>query len=92
MEVKEAVQSAKSFVFDLLKDEGAVNLGLEEIEYLEDQDIWEVTIGFSRPWNTSRGALSAITGEDWRKRDYRVVKIRNSDGQVLGMKVRQVAA
>ena len=50
MDVKEAAKLAKDYVADLFKDERISNVGLEEIE-LRDGRFWEVTVGFSRPWD-----------------------------------------
>lgn len=90
LEVKDAVKAAKSFVHDLLFEEGLTNLGLEEVQFDEVQNVWDVTVGFSRPWNSTRGALSAITGEELAKRAYRVVRVRDVDGQVVSMKKREL--
>ena len=85
MEVKEAVKVAKDYVADILKEEGVVNLGLEEIEFGEGDNTWHVTLGFSRPWNTVRNALTAMTGENAPRRVYRVVKIKDDDGRVISL-------
>jgi len=58
MDVKEAVKRAKQYVAELYEEEGLVNLGLEEIEFDEKAGLWRVTLGFSRPWNTLRNALT----------------------------------
>ena len=57
MDVKEAAKLAKDYVADLFRDEGISNVGLEEIE-LHGQT-WEVTVGFSRPWD--QGGLATVT-------------------------------
>lgn len=90
MDVKEAVKSAKNYVSDLLVDEGLSNLGLEEIEYDDGDQAWNITLGFSRPWNSSRNALLTSTGDVAAKRTYRVVKVREQDGKVLSFKRREI--
>lgn len=85
MDVKEAVRTAKDYVADILEDEGVVNLGLEEIEFGESDNTWRVTLGFSRPWNIARNALTAVTGDNSPRRVYRVVKIKADNGQVLSL-------
>ncbi|MGE0279569.1 MAG: hypothetical protein AB7P20_03000 [Rhizobiaceae bacterium] len=82
MQVKEAVQIAKKYVSDLLQDEGMKNLGLEEVVFNEKKRAWEVTVGFSRPWNTIKGPLTTIDGGQPTKRAYRVVRVRDKDGAV----------
>ncbi len=50
--MSEAVTTAKTFVANLLKEEGARDIGLEEVKFSEAQDAWLVTIGFARAWDT----------------------------------------
>jgi hypothetical protein len=87
MDVKDAVKVAKSYVIDLLADEGVLNVGLEEIEFDDSLDMWVVTLGFSRPWNSVRNTLTALTGEAAPKRSYRVLKV-TKDGKVMSFKRR----
>ncbi|PSJ57522.1 hypothetical protein [Kumtagia ephedrae] len=79
MEAKEAVKAAKRYVIDLLADEQVSNLGLEEIEL--SGKVWNITLGFSRPWDQGTVFPPRDT-----KRDYRVVRLRDSDGEILSIK------
>lgn len=88
MDAKEAVRIAKLYLLDLLSDEQPVNIGLEELEHDEGRGVWLVTLGFSRPWNSARNALTALTGEAAPKRSYRVLAVREDDGEVLSMRRR----
>lgn len=92
MDVKEAVKSAKSYVSDLLVDEGVFDLALEEVEYVDGSDEWNVTIGFSRA-KTTAGIFRGIEIMSGHPPDsdrlYRVVKIRDADGKVLSLKLRE---
>ncbi|MCB8838239.1 hypothetical protein [Aurantimonas sp. VKM B-3413] len=89
MQVKLAAKIAKDYVTDLLADENIANLGLEEVVYNEEEQAWNITLGFSRPWNSSRNAITTITGEPAIRRAYRVVKVRDADGQVLSFTKRE---
>ena len=89
MDAKEAVKSAKRYVSEMLSEEGVVNLGLEEIERDDTEKTWNITLGFSRPWNTAKGPLATLSGETPARRAYRVIRIRESDGEVLSMKRRE---
>ena len=91
MNVKEAVRAAKSYVADVFGEEGLTNLGLEEVERDEGAGAWRVTVGFSRPWNSVRNPLTAITGDAAPRRTYKVVSIRD-DGEVLSVKRREFRA
>ena len=86
MDVKEAAKLAKDYVADLFADEGIGNVGLEEIELRGDQ-YWDVTVGFSRPWD--QGGLAAITlGQRSLRRSYKVLRIDNDTGNVESVKDR----
>ena len=89
MNVRDAVVVAKNWVKDMLSDEGVSDIGLEEVQHDEAQGIWYVTVGFSRPWNSPRqNALSALVDAP-RKRAYRVIAVRDPNGEVLSMKRRE---
>lgn len=85
MEVADAIRRAKVYAAEVLKDERISNLGLEEID--RDDDIWLITVGFSRPWDARGDLLSRVNGDSLKKeRSYRVVKIRDVDGEVVSFK------
>ncbi len=90
MDVKEAVQIAKEYIGELFKSEGAVNIGLEEIDYSEDADVWRITIGLSRPWDRMRSFLGdQQAGENAAfRRAYKVVSI-DQNRRVLSVKKRE---
>jgi hypothetical protein len=48
MDVKQAVHAAKLFVREVFAEENPTDILLEEIEFQEDHDQWNVTIGFTR--------------------------------------------
>ncbi len=87
MNVKEAAKLAKDYVADLFSEEGINNVGLEEIELGDDRQFWEVTIGFSRPWD--HGGLATVTlGQKGLRRSYKVLRIDNTNGNVASVKDR----
>lgn len=88
MDVKTAVQSAKSYISDLFSEEQIRNVGLEEVEFDEAAKEWRVTVGFQRPWDTTGAIPKVVFGE---ARSYKVVCLRDADGQVIFVRDRQVA-
>ncbi len=89
MDVKEAAKLAKEYVADLFRDEGISNVGLEEIE-LHGQT-WEVTVGFSRPWD--QGGLATITlGQKGLRRSFKVIRIDNQMRTVTSVRDRILQA
>ena len=89
MDVKEAVQAAKSYIIDLFGGEEISNVGLEEVEFDDLGGAWKVTIGFSRPWER-QGALGVNLGLK-NVRSYKVVHI-GSDGHIKSVKDRVLPA
>jgi hypothetical protein len=90
MNVKEAVEQAKGHIKDLFAGEQISNLGLEEVEFDDNSKIWNVTIGFSRPWDTVANAFAAISRQTGTpNRSYKVVSIDDSTGSVRSVKNRE---
>jgi hypothetical protein len=96
MEVKEAVRTALNYVREVFVDEKLSNLGLEEVEYVPDRSEWLVTVGFSRPWDYPKketafqGVLSFTNQERPPERDYKVVHVDDTNGQVWAIKNRLI--
>lgn len=91
MDVKQAVQVAKDYVLDLFAEDGVGGLRLEEIERGAD-GVWDVTLGFARPLALVGPAgefLGRMRGEPAGPRVYRIVRVRDSDGEVLSVKIRE---
>lgn len=92
MDVVEAVSAAKRHILKVFEDEKISNLGLEEAFFDENQNVWHITLGFSRPWDNPQSALpqsalQALTqtlGE--LKRSYKTVEISEKDNKVLSVK------
>lgn len=91
MEVQEAIKLAKRYVLDVFADEEPTNVGLEEVEFDDSDGVWNVTIGFSRPWNSTKSVMATLAGEQPpKKRAYKVVRLRNTDGKMIGIKRREI--
>ncbi|MGJ5220155.1 hypothetical protein ACQR16_32720 [Bradyrhizobium oligotrophicum] len=88
-DIKQVVGRAKNWLSDVLADEHPTNIGLDEIEFDSQAGQWRITLGFSRPWNTSTSnALTTITGLQAAKRAYRVLTLDGKTGEVISMKRR----
>ena len=90
MEAQEAAQAAKDYVRLLFESEGVANIGLEEIEYERDENVWKVTIGFNRDWER-QGALGSSLGLRGA-RAYKVLRLRSRDGKVQSVRDRVLPA
>lgn len=98
MTVEEAVDRAKDYASRLFAREGLVDARLEEVEHDQINGFWNVTVGLLRP--TKGGAigalsdqLAAIRGEAVPgARIYKVVRLKDADGEVVSVKIREEAA
>ena len=88
MEMREAIEAAKSYVADLYQQEKATNYGLEEVR--KNGSLWEVTVGFSRPWDITYTGVGVLTGNPQYKREYKIVKVREDDGEIVEMVNRDI--
>ena len=100
MEVREAVKIAIGYVANAFSDEKLSNLGLEEVIYDEIHSRWNVTVGFSRPWDYPEESLIASIVRDTDlprparrpiSRTYKVVEIRDAGGKVTAIRNRELA-
>lgn len=87
MNVKDIVHKAVLHVADLFEGEGVTNVGLEEVTFDEGADEWLVTVGFSRPWDYPKPIIAGF-GSIHPNRVYKILRIRNSTGEVLSVKNR----
>ena len=88
MDVKEAVQAAKKHVAEIFADESIANVGLEEVEFDEIEQVWAITIGFSRFWGRIGDVVRALDGN--ATRTFKIVRIEDKTGCVRSVKHRAV--
>jgi hypothetical protein len=74
MEVIKAVALAKDHMKNLCADEGIVHLGLEEVEFDDEDGIWFVTLSFSRSW------------DETAERSRKVIRFSDESGKILSVK------
>ena len=92
MNVKDAVHTAKAYVADIFEDEQITRLGLEEVEFDSAIGEWRVTIGFNRLWDANNALTTALTSELYRNRSFKVVRIKDSSGEVSAIGDRVLSA
>lgn len=91
MNVKNAVNTAMEYVADIFRSENPKNIGLEEVMFNERKKIWEVTVGFSRPWDyeISGPFLGFQQKQEHPKRQYKIVRIDDESGKIISIKIRK---
>jgi len=88
--VKDAINIAKVFVLETFGDEGLVNVGLEEVKFDDKSLNWEITIGFSRPWDDESSIIPQMRRQ--YRRAFKIVTIDGETGEPKAITQRDVAA
>ena len=100
MDVKEAARTARAYIADLFADENVQHVCLEEVEFDDVAEVWNITIGFSRPWELPKDPASYFTPllEELKplplpvpQRSYKTVRVRDDDGCVVSVTHRALA-
>ena len=82
--VKQATAAARAFARDVLEPDQAGDLRLEEVEsgIVNGSDAWLITLSMPQAQ-----FVSALTG----RRDYKTFTVRKEDGDIVSMKIRELA-
>jgi len=89
--IKQAFANAAEFAASVFEPERLTDLRLEEVETAEvsGADAWLITMSMVRPGLMS--ALAALNNPKGLPRDYKVFTVRKDTGEVLSMKIRELA-
>lgn len=89
--VKEAAQTAESWVRDLYPEAELRHLRLEEVEFSDD-GCWRITLGWAEP-AVGQNSLTAMLQPDVYalQRVYKTLEVDAESGTVKSMKIREVA-
>lgn len=90
MDIKQAVQTAKERVGEIFAGESIVDIGPEEVEFDESNDLRAVAVGFSRFWSRPGNVTHAL-GHD-SAHTFKIVRIEDKSGRVQSVKHRDVAS
>ncbi|KAF0113411.1 MAG: hypothetical protein FD149_2146 [Rhodospirillaceae bacterium] len=96
MDVKNAVAIAKAYVADLFAEESVNTITIEEVAFNEQEDMWNVTLGFyrqvsplseSEQWAKLPYSRAAL---DHLEKTYKTVQIKDSTGAVVALRHREI--
>lgn len=90
MDVKEAIGKAKTYVAETFSDDKPRNIGLEEVRFDDRRNAWLITIGFSRPWDTTKPFAGVLAKDIDLNRTYKVVRVDDQNGSVISVTNRDV--
>ena len=91
MERIEAVEAAKDYARELFSKEDISPIRLEEINYDAVKDEWQITVGFSYQGSSSQLQKNLGVERIYGNRQYKVVHIRDRDGEFAGLTDRMLA-
>lgn len=89
MDVREAIARAKSYVTDVFAEQSVAGLRLEEVEFDDERDRWNITISFVRDLGTP---LDRTEQFELRQRVYKAVSLSDETGRMISIKNRDVVA
>ena len=84
MDIKQAARAAKEYVGELFSEEEIINVGLEGVDFDDQTKDWEITIGFSRPWEQD-SLFPPSLGDGILGRSYWAIRISDESGQVKSL-------
>ena len=92
MDAKAAIVTAKQHFSDMYSGENVTNVGLEEVRFDEQNSDWLITLGFSWTWD-QMPSIASVTGRSINTtRFYKVVRIKNFDGELVSVTNRNPAS
>ncbi len=93
--VKEAVANAIAFAKGVLEPSRTKDMRLEEVdwEYRVDGEVWLITLSMARPRLAIDEAVNPLSAEilSIGPRDYKTFTVRRDTGEVISMKIRELA-
>ncbi|MCY4438296.1 MAG: hypothetical protein OXE05_13310 [Chloroflexi bacterium] len=81
MDVREAVKTAKQHLLELFNGEPISYVGLEEADFLDEDQEWVITLSFARIWETTP-LPTGDSGKLPKDRHYKVFRIDDNYGRV----------
>lgn len=94
MAVRAAARTAKAYFAEVFADEDIDEVGLEEIDFDDQSNLWKITISFLGPRGEMDRFQAAATGypagTPTMRRSFKIVNIDDGSGSVLSVKHRVV--
>ena len=89
IDVTEAVERAIAFLSQVFTDPGIKDLRLEEVEFVDNENRWLVTLSFLRPIPKEERPVweRGISHSDYR-REYKAVDVDAHSGKARSIKMR----
>ena len=91
VDAKQAVKMAMEYLKEMYDTKEFKDIMLEEVELSEDNQYWNVIIGFARRQvSTSEGPMASLVGKtEQYKREFKIFTIDAESGIVRSMKIKK---
>jgi hypothetical protein len=97
LDAKQAAKLALEYFHELFPNAVLSNVALEEVEFLEDENCWLITLGFDEsPRPRTQSAIQAnkslenLFGAPLPVRKFKIFKVNAKTGNVISMKIRKL--
>lgn len=93
-DAKQAARLSLEYFNELLPNATTSNVALEEVEFLEDENCWLITLGFDDPIRINPNPLFSTKvnffGPQSPARKFKVFKVNAKTGKVISMRIRKL--
>lgn len=83
MDVTKAVQAARMHISEIFAGEMLTDIGLEEVRFDDGENVWLITVGFSRPWDDPNRHGGGFGESTPPQRTYMTVRLDDATGKAL---------
>jgi hypothetical protein len=90
IDAKVAAKLALEYFNELFPNAAVSNVALEEVEFLEEENCWLITLGLDGPVRNNK-TLTAVNlfGPPSPTRQFKIFKVNAKTGRVISMKIRK---
>ncbi len=89
LDAKQAARLALGYYNELFPNAAVSNVALEEVEFLEEENCWLITLGFDEPVRTKLAPAVNLFGPP-PTRMFKIFKVNARTGKVISMKIRKL--
>ena len=90
LDAKQAARLALDYYNELFPTAGVSNVALEEVEFLEEENCWLITLGVDEPVRVKVPPAVNLFGGPPPTRMFKIFKVNARTGKVISMKIRKL--
>ena len=90
VDAKQAARLSLDYFNELFPNAVISNVALEEVELLEDENCWLITLGFDEPLRHKPLAAINVFGPPPPARQFKIFKVDTKTAKVISMKIRKL--